>query len=230
MNYYFLLEDEKSFIKVLPSWLEYMGFKAQRVADIKDVKENNYVMQSGQGVTQLITRALYQTLDTLRNYPKTIDYLIIILDAEEIKCMQRKQMVEKKLCEYKTDKKMEFDFNYKIFVCNHCFESWLLGNRDLYPAESPSVNSDFYNFYKYYNISTKDMEKMCVPPNLDDTTAMYHFHYLHEACRYSNIRYSKKNPRNMAKKEYFDKLISRTITTSHLQSFREFCEFFMTGG
>lgn len=58
MNYYFLLEDEKSFIKVLPKWLEYMGFYNKRVADIAEITEDCYVMQSGQGVTQLITRAL----------------------------------------------------------------------------------------------------------------------------------------------------------------------------
>ena len=37
MNYYFLLEDEKSFMKVLPKWLEYMNFKATRVVDIQAV-------------------------------------------------------------------------------------------------------------------------------------------------------------------------------------------------
>lgn len=53
MNFYFLLEDEKSFLKVLPLWLEYMNFDCKRVADIQEVQENNYVLQSGQGVTQL---------------------------------------------------------------------------------------------------------------------------------------------------------------------------------
>ena len=61
MNYYFLLEDEKSFIKVLPEWLKYMGIQNTRVQDITYVRENNYVMQSGQGVTQLITKVLFQT-------------------------------------------------------------------------------------------------------------------------------------------------------------------------
>ena len=51
MNYYFLLEDEKSFLKVLPLWLEYMNFGIKRVPDIQEVQENNYVLQSGQGVT-----------------------------------------------------------------------------------------------------------------------------------------------------------------------------------
>ena len=47
MNYYFLLEDEKPFIKVLPEWLKYMGIQNTRVQDITYVRENNYVMQSG---------------------------------------------------------------------------------------------------------------------------------------------------------------------------------------
>ena len=43
MNFYFLLEDEKSFLKVLPNWLEYMGVDYKRVADIQEVEENNYI-------------------------------------------------------------------------------------------------------------------------------------------------------------------------------------------
>lgn len=40
MNYYFLLEDEKSLLKVLPHWLDHLGFKCSRVPDISFVKEN----------------------------------------------------------------------------------------------------------------------------------------------------------------------------------------------
>lgn len=69
MNYCFLLEDEKSSIKVLPKWLEHMGFCCTRVADITEVTDNSYVMQSGQGVTQLITKVLYQTIDTILSSP-----------------------------------------------------------------------------------------------------------------------------------------------------------------
>ena len=73
MNYYFLLEDEKSFLKVLPSWLEHMGVGYERVADIQGVKENTYVLQSGQGVTQLITKVLFDTIDTILMNPGKID-------------------------------------------------------------------------------------------------------------------------------------------------------------
>ena len=73
MNYYFLLEDEKSFLKVLPLWLEYMNFGIKRVPDIQEVQENNYVLQSGQGVTQLVTKALFDTIDTILLNPGKID-------------------------------------------------------------------------------------------------------------------------------------------------------------
>ena len=81
MNFYFLLEDEKSFLKVLPNWLEYMGVDYKRVADIQEVEENNYILQSGQGVTQLVTKVLFDTIDTILLNPGKIDKLIVILDA-----------------------------------------------------------------------------------------------------------------------------------------------------
>ena len=91
MNFYFLLEDEKSFLKVLPLWLEYMNFDCRRVADIQEVQENNYVLQSGQGVTQLVTKVLFDTIDTILLNPDKIDKLVIILDAEELEAEDRKQ-------------------------------------------------------------------------------------------------------------------------------------------
>lgn len=86
-----LLEDEKSFLKVLPNWLEYMKFGYKRVADIQEVEENNYVLQSGQGVTQLVTKVLFDTIDTIILNPGNIDKLVVILDAEELDVDERKK-------------------------------------------------------------------------------------------------------------------------------------------
>ena len=82
MNYYFLLEDEKSFMKVLPKWLEYMNFKATRVVDIQAVVKDNYILQSGKGVTRLITKVLFDTIDTIISNPNKIDKLIIMVDSK----------------------------------------------------------------------------------------------------------------------------------------------------
>lgn len=226
MNYYFLLEDEKSFIKVLPKWLIYIGFKNIRVADIKEVTENCYVMQSGQGVTQLITRALYQTIDTILENKGKIDELVVILDSEQYDVEYRKNQVVQKIDSYLETQNVEMCFTYKIFVCNHCFETWLLGNRDLFPTEAIGEENDFWKYYCSYNVKEKDPELMIPPEDADETIAAYHFHYLHEMCRYNKIRYSKKKPEKMAEEQYFNKLVDRINSTPHLKSFMEFYNYF----
>ncbi len=224
MNYYFLLEDEKSFIKVLPEWLKYMEIQNTRVQDITYVQENNYVMQSGQGVTQLITKVLFQTIDTILLNPGVIDELVVILDSEEYNEQQRKNQVEEIIEQYLQDQNCKVDFSYRVFVCNHCFETWLLGNGSLYPDIRP--DGDFQQYYDEYNIKENDPELMSVPEDVDETIAVYHFHYLHEMCRYNRVRYSKKKPMEMAKKSYFDALVSRISSSNHLHSFARFYNYF----
>ncbi len=223
MNFYFLLEDEKSFLKVLPSWLEYMNFKCKRVADIQEVQENNYVLQSGQGVTQLVTKALFDTIDTILLNPGKIDKLVIILDAEELEAEDRKQLVNEQINNHYEAEKINFDI--MIFVCNRCFETWLLGRRGLYPIEAVDKTSDFYQYYKHYNIETSDPEGMIPPEDNEETIAKYHFHYLHELLRYKRIRYSKNNPKNVATEDYFKGIAGRIAVTEHLKSIKVFYDF-----
>ena len=127
--------------------------------------------------------------------------------------------------EYIEKKNCAVDFLYKVFVCNHCFETWLLGNGNLYPDIRPE--GDFQPYYDKYNIKVNDPELMAVPDDIKETIAVYHFHYLHEMCRYNRVRYSKKKPMEMAKKVYFDALVSRIDNSDHLHSFAQFYEYFV---
>lgn len=223
MNFYFLLEYEKSLLKVLPHWLEYMNFGYTRVADIQEVEKNNYILQSGQGVTQLVTKALFDTINTIMANPGKIDILVIILDAEELDAKLREQQVKDRITSYYAE--TVFNFDIKIFVSNHCFETWLLGYLGLYPDNMLEEQSDFYPYYQYYNIDKFDPEKMLPPKESCDTIARFHFHYLHELLRYNGIRYSKRNPANVAKEEYFSGIVRRIDTTEHLKSFKNFYDF-----
>lgn len=225
MNFYFLLEDEKSFLKVLPSWLGFMGFGYERVADIKAVVENNYVLQSGQGVTQLVTKVLFDTIETILENPGKIDKLVVILDAEEMTAESRKQQVETKINERYGGQQL--GFGVEIFVSNRCFETWLLGCRGLYP-ETVEESSDFYRYYMHYNIEKDDPENMMKPEDVMGTVAKYHFHYLHELLRYKGIRYSKNNPRNVATEEYLCGIVKRITSTNHLETFKNFYDFLLT--
>lgn len=223
MNFYFLLEDEKSFLKVLPKWLEYIDFGYKRVADIQEIQENNYILQSGQGVTQLVIKALFDTIDTIILNPGKIDKLVVILDAEEMEVDKRKQEVIDKINNHYNNRKMEFDII--ILVCNRCFETWLLGCKGLYPKETVERDSFFYPYYNHYNIEECNPEAMLAPEMVDETTAKYHFHYLHELLRYKKIRYSKSNPKNIATSEYFNGIVERINSTKDLQTFKEFYDF-----
>ena len=192
MNLYFLLEDEKSFLKVLPLWLKYMNFGCSRVADIQNVQENNYILQSGQGVTQLITKVLFDTIDTILLNPGKIDKLVVILDAED-----RKERVNTQISEHYDTEVINFDI--VVLVCNRCFETWLLGCLGLYPKSKVDKASDFYPYYSNYNIEDNK-----------DTIAKYHFHYLHELLRFKKIRYSKNKTRNIATESYFNGIVDPT--------------------
>lgn len=224
VNYYFLLEDEKSFIKVLPSWLEYCGFRSTRVADITEIEKNNYVMQSGQGVTQLITKVLFDTINTILSSEKQIDKLVIIVDAENKTIDERRQEIWDKIHgEYDVG---DFNFEIKIIVCNRCFETWLLGAQGYYPNEIEE-SSFFNSYYLFYNIEKNDPEQMLKPSFFSKSIAQYHFQYLHEMFRYNKIGYQKKKPRLVATEEFFGKLIKRIKTTSHINSFAELYNFIL---
>lgn len=238
MNYYFLLEDSKSFIKILPKWLEYIGFKCTRVPNINHVVENNYILQSGQGIIQLVTKALFDTIDMINQHTNTIDKLVIILDAENETVDSRKQQVTDKISEKYIIE--ELDFEVKIFVCNCCIETWLLGRKNMYPlstevkddSESHSYfNKHFEEHYHHYNIELYDPELMTVPIGRSETKAHYHFSYFHDLCLYNHLikktslKYSKSKPQIAMEKDFFDSLMERIDSTDHLKSLKEFIDF-----
>ena len=127
------------------------------------MSENNYVLQSGQGVVQLITKVLFETIETIQNYPNKIDKLVVILDAENETVSSRKQQVINKIAEkYRI---ADIGFNIEIFVCNCCTETWLLGRKELYPQPVEVVPSaknyryfckHFESLYHHYNIEEDD--------------------------------------------------------------------------
>ncbi|MBP1564437.1 MAG: hypothetical protein J6A58_01605 [Oscillospiraceae bacterium] len=238
MNYYFLLEDSQSFIKILPKWFEYIEFNCTRVPDISQIEKNNYVLQSGHGVTQLITRALFDTIDTIISNPGKIDHLVIVLDAESESMESRKQQVIDKINDKYNQEELDFEIN--IFVCNRCIETWLLGRKNLYPSYEETIDTaeyykyfetHFRNHYNHYNIELNDPEKMLQPTDYTSPVARYHFKYFHDLCQYNNLckkeklKYTKSKPQIAMDKQFFKGLINRIDNTEHLLSFREFITF-----
>lgn len=225
MNYYILTEDSKSFLKVLPCWLQYMNFPCKRVSDITAVTDNCFVLQSGFGVTQLLTKALFDTIDTINSYVNevTIDTLFVFLDADEDSVADRVRDVIDAIHNKYND---SLYFNVRVLVINHCFETWILGGaKSLFP-NNVNKESYLYPFFQYYDIANNDPELMVHPKLSRDTTSQYHFHYLHELLRYNKIRFNKSNIKNISTKDYFDKIVDRATTTTHIKSFKYFYNTF----
>ncbi|OJX52253.1 MAG: hypothetical protein BGO88_17020 [Flavobacterium sp. 38-13] len=66
------------------------------------------------------------------------------------------------------------------------------------------------------------MEK---PADFERSTAVFHSVYLQEMFAEKNIKYSKKDPKEVAEKYFLDKLIKRSTKTNHIQSFKYFTDF-----
>lgn len=231
MNYYFLLEDDKSLFSILPTWLEFMNFGCTRVREIQDIENNNYILESGQGVTQLETDAIFKTIDTLQDYPNIIDKLVIIADAEDVGFVQRKERVLNSI----NNKYSSLPCEIKIFVCNRCFETWLLGCKGLSPYHKDNISPTLKEYYDFYDIENNNPELMEKPTTFNNTVASYHFQYIHELLldisrkkHQRSLSYTKNKTGCTTKIEYFDAIVNRINDTEDLFSFKEFYDFIIS--
>lgn len=223
MNCYFLMEDSKSFLKLLPQWLSYMGIHMTRAVDIDAVTEDCYVLQSGQGVRQLITHELFNTIDEICDHPGRIDWLVVILDSEEMEAEEREQQVWDKIRE-------KYDPNalpckIKILVTKRCLETWLLGCPGQMP-EDASKYPRFYPFFSYYDVEKLDPEKMEKPEDWQKSIARYHYQYLYQMFLCRGKRYTKDNIRFVSDQAYFEGIRKRAEQIGDLATFSGFLSFF----
>lgn len=237
MNYYFLVEDSETFYYLLPQWLEYIDFGCKQVECKDYVKQNNYILESGHGITQLETKALYNAIDTILDNPSIFDKLVIIVDAEEIGYENRKQRILNEIEKDYLLKGINIPCSIHIFVCNRCIETWLLGCRGIYPKDKVNMKFGFIPYYDFYNIEDNDPEKMGKPSDFKKTIAKYHYEYLHaltqdiaEKRHKTLLTYRKKHKKLgcVSYQEYFELMINRIERTKDIVSFKEFYNFIIS--
>lgn len=238
MNYYFLTEDEKSLKIVLPIWLDYMNFGCKIEEKYQDLKGNNsYILESSHGIIALETQTIFNAIDTIKDNTKRVDKLVILLDAEEIGAETRKTRILNKI----NDK---YDINtipceIKIFVCDKCFESWLLGCVGIYDNNKEIFSEVVHEFYNHFDIERNNPELMDKPDTgwENKSTAKYHFQYLHTLLnevankrKRKNYRYTKSKPGCVVEKDYFNGLVERINKTNDIARFKEFYNFIVSEG
>jgi len=235
MNYYFLVEDEKSFYNLLPYWLDYLDFGCKRVPTINDVVKNNYILESGQGVFQLETKALFRTIDTILDKEGIIDNLVVIVDAEDIGASNRRERILKQIEKQYLNCGILIPCSINVFVCNICLETWLLGCYGIYPNSKSNIKPILRSYCDFYNIEENDPEYMTKPLSVNNSVASYHFQYFHALTQQiaterhkSSLIYRKRNLGCTCYKEYFDGMIERINRTEDLLSFKDFYNFIIT--
>ena len=154
-----------------------------------------------------------------------IDRLVLVFDADDAPIGKRYRMAIQAIKSYPGGLKCPFS----IFLVNHCFETWLLGNRDMYPTGR--IPYQFQPFDEYYNVSTRDPEKM---PGVREylTTSLFHAEYLRQMLLTQRIFYSKRNPGAICTKAYLTALRERINALDednkpegHLSSLKRFFDF-----
>lgn len=235
MNYYFLLEDEKSFFDVLPQWLNYMDFGCTRVQNYHKLTTNSYVIGSGHGVSRLENDVIYSTIDTICTNEKIVDKLVIIIDAEDLSVRERKERIYNSIFNKYPIETNPIPCSIQVFVCNRCFESWLLGCMGLYPSSQEFVSKDFNSYYNFYDIEHCDPEKMSKPASYDKTVATYHFQYLHTLTldiqkqnKIKRFAYTKTKPNCVLRQDYFESMLRRINETDDINTFKDFYNFIIT--
>lgn len=222
MNLYFVLEGEKTEVKLYPKWIEYVLPELKQVYFEKDVISNNYYIFSGGGIPSIYNHII-NSIKNINDNP-IFDKLIVCLDGEEIGTEKRIEIVKRKI----EEAGVEIINNCEIvfIVQNVCIETWFLGNRKIVKRNpDPAIsNSNLDTFLNHFNVINEDPEFMGKIEG-HRNKADSHFLYLREIFKEHNLRYSKSNPKLVLEKTYFDELLKRTEESTHLPTLKYFLDF-----
>lgn len=217
MNIYFVLEGEKTEVKLYPQWISLLVPKLSQVFFEKDVIKNNYYIFSGGGIPSIYSH----TVNAIKNINDNpiFDKLIICLDGEEIGTEERKSEIVHYI--EQSGVILNPQCSIEFVIQNICIETWFLGNRKI--VKRTSENNKLQDYINHYNIRENDpelMEKMEVYRN----KAHFHYSYFKEILKEHKLSYSKSNPKVVLEDSYVNELIKRTVDTNHLPSLKNLFE------
>ena len=224
MNFYIIVEGDKTEMSVYPAWISLLAPDYTRIENAWDVNENNYYIFSGGGIPSIYTHVKNAVLDinSINSERESrYDYLLVCLDTEK----ESRDYILKQI-----DNELQSSGvvlrNAELLVFEHkvCMETWFLGNLVVF-KDNPQ-NPDYLEYIKYYNVGTFNPEEM---GNIDEnrfaTTAKFHLRYLKRMMEERNMTYSKNNTLEVQQNAYLQQLIKRYKDTGHIATFGSWYEF-----
>ncbi len=224
MNFYIIVEGDKTEMSVYPAWISLLAPDYTRIENAWDVNENNYYIFSGGGIPSIYTHVKNAVLDinSINSERESrYDYLLVCLDTEK----ESRDYILKQI-----DNELQSSGvvlrNAELLVFEHkvCMETWFLGNLVVF-KDNPQ-NPDYLEYIKYYNVGAFNPEEM---GNIDEnrfaTTAKFHLRYLKRMMEERNMTYSKNNTLEVQQNAYLQQLIKRYKDTGHIATFGSWYEF-----
>jgi len=216
MNIYIVTEGicEK---KVYINWIPLINTKLVYVEKLPEIKNNNFIIYSGQGYPQyydLIDGAIEDI-----NNSGNIDRLVICIDSEELSYNEKYEEIS----EYIKDKKCIAEI--KIIIQFFCFETWALGNKKIGPHKPKTIIVKKYK--EYFNVLDDDPELLPGYPPEKLNRSQFSNAYLRKLINEKgHFSYNKGNPNYVKHPNFYKEVKKRHIETKHIMSFKFFLEAF----
>lgn len=171
MNLYFLVEGAVTESILYPAWLAHILPLHRRVRQPSEATENCYYLISGQGYPQILNQ-IPPAVDNIRAN-NVFSYLVFCADVEDDNPIEKKALILRKL--EASQNKLPTGVEFKVILQMRCIESWLLGNRTVFPKNP--ISTKLKKYIDMYNVHEQCPELM---DGHDDfmTRAAFHFDYL----------------------------------------------------
>jgi len=217
MNIYFLVEGVTE-SKIYPQWISYLIPEMERVRYYDEIETQNYYLFNAGGYPSIIDVHLNRAIQDVNSIDK-YHYLSLCFDADEDDVQDRINKINR----YLKDNGLTLNRAKLIFIVqNRCIETWLLGNRKIF-KRNPQ-NPTLSQYVQFFDVSANDPEQMGIFNGFAEHQ-QFHKAYFKALCRERKIRYSERNPNNVAQKYYFDQLEDRVNKTNHILTFGHFIKF-----
>lgn len=224
MNFYIVVEGDKTEMSVYPAWLSILAPNYSRVENAWDVCENNYYIFSAGGIPSIYNhvRNAVEDINSINSKGGVkYDYLLVCLDTEE----ETREYHLGKINEIlHKDGVVLKNAQLEVFEHKVCMETWFLGNQNVFKVNPQ--DPEYTKYIKFYNVGADNPESMGnIDPNKFSTTARFHFQYLKRMLEERNMTYSKRSTKDVQQQVYLQQLIKRFEETGHIETFGSWYEF-----
>lgn len=218
MNIYLVVEDTYG-KDIYSKWIKYINPRFSIVNNISEIKKNNIYIVSGGGFPyyyEMIEAAIEDVNSNI-----IFDRLVVAVDSEDLSFQEKFNEVNSFI------QSKKFYKEYKIVIQHYCLETWALGNRAIVTRNPQSVL--LRNYRTIFDVLNADPELLPALEEEELNRAQFAAKYLRILLneKFRNLTYTKKNPKVLLNRKYFDRVKSRFDETNHIKSFDNFLKAFI---